>query len=78
MSMADLGEGMTWSAGTPHFSVVIGAGAHVLKPQGRSSTQSEQQIVGNLTPRICIMLADVHVRTSVPNVCCSCCHVRLQ
>lgn len=50
MSMAHLGEGMTWSAGTPDSSVVLGAGADISKPQleGRASTQNEQQIVGNL------------------------------
>ena len=82
MSKADLVEGMTWSAGTPDFSVVIGAGAHALisrfmKPQGRASTQSGQQIVGILTPGICSMPVTVHVRTSVHHARRSRCHVQL-
>jgi len=58
MSMADLGEGMAWSARMTDSSVVNGAGAHTLKLPGRASTQTEQQIGGNLTPQICIMLVE--------------------
>jgi len=30
--MADLGEGVTWNAGTPEFSVVLDAGVKFVKP----------------------------------------------